>query len=153
MQAQQAAGTLAALSAEIEKVRRSAEERLKSEGRAAENKQARRVLGNRAAGYVTALRNTLRNWYSFYDSYDPLFTWWTAEPYRSTDTALQAYAVFLREKVALLPATPDAAADASPGEAIRAVDVPGRLLRPRLLQRPRLVRARISSATRSDATH
>jgi uncharacterized protein (DUF885 family) len=48
---------------------------------------------------VNSLRETLRNWHRFYDGYDPIFTWWTAEPYKIVDQSLQAYAVTLREKV------------------------------------------------------
>ena len=42
---------------------------------------------------------TLRNWFGFYNGYDPMFTWWVGEPYKSVDQALDKYAVFLREKV------------------------------------------------------
>jgi hypothetical protein len=107
MNSQQAAATLTELSAEIEKARKSAEERVQLES-GQPNRHALRVLGNRAAGYVSALRNTLRSWYTFYDSYDPVFTWWAAESYKSADTALGGYAAFLHEKVALLPPLPDA---------------------------------------------
>lgn len=112
MKAQEAAAQLAQLSADVDKSRKAADERLKSESATA-NKQLRRVLGDRAAGDVTSLRNTLRNWFVFYDNYDPVFTWWAAEPYKSADAALKTYANFLREKVALLPPLPDS--PASPG--------------------------------------
>ena len=106
MKAQEVAAQLAQLSADIDKSRKAAEQRLKSES-ASDNKQMRRVLGNRAASDVNSLRTTLRNWFIFYDSYDPIFTWWAAEPYKSADTALKTYAAFLREKVAMLPPLQD----------------------------------------------
>lgn len=53
---------------------------------------------NRALASVEGLRNTLRGWFAFYDGYDPLFTWWMQEPYKSTDQALQAHAGFLHQR-------------------------------------------------------
>ena len=55
---------------------------------------------NRAAAAVASLRSTLRSWFAYYNGYDPLFTWWVAEPYKETDQALDKYAKFVREKLA-----------------------------------------------------
>lgn len=55
---------------------------------------------NRAAAAVNSLREMLRRWYGFYNGYDPLFTWWVAEPYKQADNALQGYGTLLREKLA-----------------------------------------------------
>jgi len=63
----------------------------------------RRVAGNRSLIEAQSLRNTLRTWFTFYDSYDPMFTWWAEEAYKTADTALESYTKFLREKVAGLP--------------------------------------------------
>lgn len=59
----------------------------------------KKTVANRAAETVTSLRTMLRNWYGFYNGYDPDFTWWAAHPYRMIDSSLQDYARFLREKV------------------------------------------------------
>lgn len=59
----------------------------------------KRTVANRAARTVGSLRNTLRNWYIFHNAYDPIFTWWNAEPYKAADEALQKYAVFITEKL------------------------------------------------------
>lgn len=59
----------------------------------------KRTVANRAARTVNGLRNTLKNWYTFYNAYDPLFTWWNADPYKSADDALQKYATFITEKL------------------------------------------------------
>lgn len=59
-----------------------------------------KTVANRAAGEVESLRNTLRAWFSFYNGYDPLFTWWVDAPYKEADKSLQDYAAFLREKIA-----------------------------------------------------
>lgn len=66
------------------------------DGKAPKPKQ---TVANRAARTLTSLRQTLGNWYKFYNAYDPLFTWWNAEPFRSTDDALQQYTKFVTEKL------------------------------------------------------
>jgi uncharacterized protein (DUF885 family) len=99
VKSEQAAATLTALARQIDGARRAVESQMRADNGpdAARN---RRVTGNRAAASVNALRNTLRVWFSFYDGYDPVFTWWAEESYRAADTALQNYAAFLRERVA-----------------------------------------------------
>ena len=42
----------------------------------------------------------LTEWFSFYNGYDPMFTWWMGMPFKQVDAALQDYATFLRDKVA-----------------------------------------------------
>jgi hypothetical protein len=54
----------------------------------------------RAAIAIETLRANLNNWFVFYNGYDPLFTWWMNLPYKHMDEGLQAYASFLRDKVA-----------------------------------------------------
>ncbi|HWB85836.1 MAG TPA: DUF885 family protein [Bryobacteraceae bacterium] len=110
---QQAAATLSALVKQIADARRSVEARLRAQT-SPDQVRERRVLGNRAATELNVLRNSLRNWFDNYDAYDPLFTWWTSEPYKSVDTALQGYETFLHERVAGLAAP---AADAVAPEA------------------------------------
>jgi uncharacterized protein (DUF885 family) len=83
----------------------------------------RKVQAARAVTMANALRDTLRTWFTFYNGYDPLFTWWAAEDYRKTDAALQAYAAFLSERIlGLRPASapPSATSGASVGDAPRA---------------------------------
>src|SRR5205823_3785116 len=59
----------------------------------------KRTVANRAAQTVARLRITLRNWYTFHNLYDPMFTWWNAEPYKAVDDALQKYVTFISEKL------------------------------------------------------
>ncbi|HVF21884.1 MAG TPA: DUF885 family protein, partial [Pyrinomonadaceae bacterium] len=61
--------------------------------------EVKKTVANRAVLATNALRNNLRNWYAFYNGYDPLFTWWNEEPYRSVDQALTNYSNFIAEKV------------------------------------------------------
>ncbi|MBA3725079.1 MAG: DUF885 domain-containing protein [Armatimonadetes bacterium] len=63
------------------------------------DKTSKKTLANRAARTVDSLRDSLRDWFEFYNGYDPLFTWWTETPYKAADQALDAYAKTLREKI------------------------------------------------------
>ena len=59
-----------------------------------------RLMANRAAGEVRSLRRSLDSWFEYHDGYDPLFSWWVAEPHERLGRALDEYATFLREEVA-----------------------------------------------------
>ncbi|MDH3225269.1 MAG: DUF885 family protein, partial [Gemmatimonadota bacterium] len=55
------------------------------------------VAAGRAASFTSELRQVLEGWHRFYDGYDPLFTWWAAEPYERLDAALEEYAAAIRD--------------------------------------------------------
>ena len=99
------AATLTALRKQVDDRRRAIELGLRSEGRggetaaSAEPVRVKKTVANRAALAVNGLKNTLRNWYMFYNGYDPVFTWWNEEPYRSLDQSLTAYSTFLTERI------------------------------------------------------
>jgi uncharacterized protein (DUF885 family) len=59
----------------------------------------KKTVANRAVAAINSLRGNLRNWYTFYNGYDPIFTWWNEEPYKSLDQAMTNYATFLTERV------------------------------------------------------
>ncbi len=99
------AQTLLKLNKEIADARTAAEAKLRADT-AADAVRLRRIVGNRAATEANTLRNTLRTWFTFYNGYDPMFTWWDEEGYRAVDESLSSYGTFLRERVAgLRPAT------------------------------------------------
>ena len=58
-----------------------------------------KIAALRAANRMDDLGKTLKNWFEFYDGYDPEFGWWTREPYKKAATALGDHAKFLREKI------------------------------------------------------
>ena len=58
-----------------------------------------RIVAYRAVSTVGELGKALKNWFEFYDTYDPQFGWWAREPYKKTTAALDDYAKFLREKI------------------------------------------------------
>jgi hypothetical protein len=72
-----------------------------------------RTVANRSAEEIDALRRVLTGWYRFYDGYDPMFTWWTRDPYRKLDSALVRYSRTLRERVVGIRAA-DVAANTGP---------------------------------------
>jgi hypothetical protein len=54
----------------------------------------------RAAAALDGLRANLSAWFGFYNSYDPMFSWWVPMPYHHADSALLAYATLLRDTLA-----------------------------------------------------
>jgi hypothetical protein len=66
---------------------------------AAAGSGASRSVALRAAEATGALGEALENWYEFHAGYDPLFTWWVAEPHARASEALEAYRADLRQKV------------------------------------------------------
>ncbi len=63
------------------------------------NNTIKKTVANRAAKTVASLRSTLRNWFNYYNGYDPLFSWWANEPYKAADQSLQNYQAFINEKL------------------------------------------------------
>jgi uncharacterized protein (DUF885 family) len=59
----------------------------------------KKTVANRAVQAINSLRGNLRNWYTFYNGYDPMFTWWNEEPYKTVDQSLTNYASFLSERI------------------------------------------------------
>lgn len=59
----------------------------------------KKTVANRAVQTVGNLRQTLKNWFNFYNGYDPQFAWWNAESYKSADAALLNYQNFVSEKL------------------------------------------------------
>ena len=58
------------------------------------------TMGRRAVQTIAQLRSYLEQWNRFYTGYDPLFSWWVAEPYKKLDKNLETYSALVREKVA-----------------------------------------------------
>jgi uncharacterized protein (DUF885 family) len=89
--------TLNDLRKQVDDRRRAIELGLRAE--AGGNGNIKKTVANRAAVTINGLRSNLRNWYTFYNGYDPLFTWWNEEPYKSLDQAMTSYATFITEKI------------------------------------------------------
>ncbi len=98
-----AAALLAALPGEIRQLRSAAESSLAGgrggQGGRGASARPSRIVALRAANALADLQRTVSRWYRHYAGYDPLFTWWVAEPYREADKALEDYGKFLRERL------------------------------------------------------
>jgi uncharacterized protein (DUF885 family) len=66
----------------------------------AADKKVTRVLALRAAVAVRTLQDTIKRWYSFYDGYQPDFSWWVKKPYDDAAKQLDDYGKHLREEIA-----------------------------------------------------
>ncbi len=69
-----------------------------------------RTVGNRAAEQLDQIRNTVGVWYRYYNGYDPLFSWWAANPYQKLDEAMRRYATTIRTRVVGIQPAPVVAA-------------------------------------------
>jgi len=97
------ATTLNDLKKQVDERRRAIELGLRAEARGgdtnAETGKIKKAVANRAVAAINSLRGNLRSWYTFYNGYDPMFTWWNEEPYRALDLAMTNYATFITERV------------------------------------------------------
>jgi hypothetical protein len=61
----------------------------------------RRMVYKTAAPMVSTLRAGLKDWFGFYDKYDPDVTWWASTSYKAADKELEAYESTLRKITAI----------------------------------------------------
>ena len=61
--------------------------------------RADRIVGLRSIDYLGSLQRTLRDWNEFYGGYDPVFSWWTADPLGRVNTGLTGYQRAIREVI------------------------------------------------------
>lgn len=130
MDAEKAAGTLDRSTKGIIAVRQRIAAGLGSAANGVTPLRVTREQATDAANATEILRSNLANWFTFYNGYDPLFTWWMNLPYKDIDDGLKAYEAFLRDTVARstqlasTPAAPIVAARIEPAAAPRFDDVP-----------------------------
>ena len=101
------AATLNDLRKQIDELRRAVE---------SSAPRPKKTVANRAVAAINGLRGNLRNWYTFYNGYDPIFTWWNEEPYKSVDQSLTNYSNFITERIVGIRAEgPQGPAGVGPG--------------------------------------
>lgn len=105
---------------QVDDRRRAIEIGLRSEARGGgdtnvEPVRVKKTVANRAVLALNGLRNNLRNWYTFYNGYDPMFTWWNEEPYKSLDQSMTNYSSFIAERLVGVRAEGGAPAQAGQG--------------------------------------
>ena len=99
---QTAAQTLATLHKQVELAHKRLKAAIESNSGDSNNPppgMPSKITAYRAAAALDRLRDALGDWRRFYHEYDPVFTWWTVEPFKAADGALEEYAKELREKV------------------------------------------------------
>ena len=105
-----AAALLTNLKKQVDTTRRAVEMGLRADARGESGPEGngdgkagpikvKKTVANRAVAALNSLRNSLRGWFGYYNGYDPTFTWWVDEPYKTLDQTLQSYATFLGEKI------------------------------------------------------
>ena len=99
-----AAATLNDLKKQLDETRRRVEVGLRP-GDTADAVRVKKTVAFRAVNAVNSLRGNLRNWYTFYNGYDPVFTWWNEQPYKEFDEDLSSYATFISERLVGLRST------------------------------------------------
>ena len=76
---------------------------LKDEGEKAPRKAApitaTRTVASRSVAAIARLRESLEDWYKFYNGYDPSFGWWVRASHDRLAEELDAYVAFLRKKI------------------------------------------------------
>jgi len=144
--AAQAAADLTALVKPLQDLKKQIEEKRKTGGKKVEAPAASEVAGTapkpadnapeitpvlalRAARATDAIRDTLAQWFKFYDGYQPDFGWWVREPQGKLKEALEAHAKFLREEIAGQKGKPEDPLVGDPlGAAELAAEIAGELL-------------------------
>jgi uncharacterized protein (DUF885 family) len=58
-----------------------------------------KIVAYRAVSAIGELRESLDDWYKFYNGYDPSFGWWARSSHDKLNDALDGYVKFLKEKV------------------------------------------------------
>lgn len=98
----QAAETLATLKKQVELAHKRLDAAIKTNSGDSKNPPPglpSKLTAYRAALALDRLRDALKEWHRFYHEYDPVFTWWTGEPFKSADSTLEKYANLHREKI------------------------------------------------------
>jgi uncharacterized protein (DUF885 family) len=100
---QASAAVLDRMAKQVAKIQDSLQEGLKTDApkdsKGAAPLTTTRVIAYRSVTALGELRESLDDWYRFYDGYDPTFTWWVRASHDKLNEALDGYVKFLREKV------------------------------------------------------
>ncbi|PBJ05420.1 DUF885 family protein [Flavobacterium sp. ACN6] len=80
---------------ELEDLRKAINEQIKS---AAKIEGLDKASSEFAVLNAKGLQEILKNYFDFYNGYDPLFSWWVPKTYTEVDAALAEYAILLKSK-------------------------------------------------------
>jgi len=103
VQPEQSAATLDRISRDVAKLEEGLEAGLKADPPKDSSGVApikvSRVVAYRAVEAIAELRESLEDWYKFYDGYDPAFSWWVRASHAKLTEGLDGYVKFLKEKL------------------------------------------------------
>ena len=68
-------------------------------GRGGASAKYKKTVANRAIAEINGLRFNLRSWFTYYNGYDPMFSWWMDSPYKELDKTLTDYAAFINQRL------------------------------------------------------
>ncbi|MGH7531618.1 MAG: DUF885 family protein, partial [Gemmatimonadales bacterium] len=91
------AGTLDQVAEQVEQLTRELIDAARKSGGTVSRSGVTPGIAFRAADHVDHLKAVVGDFNTFYNGYDPIYTWWCAVPYGRLETALTAYAAALRE--------------------------------------------------------
>src|SRR5471032_1041678 len=100
---QQAARVLANLAKQVDSLRLLIEQPTRGGADIPSAPRPPRAVANRAADEIDRIRNVVNQWYSYYQGYDPMFTWWVENPMSKIDESLNSYARTIRQRIVGIP--------------------------------------------------
>lgn len=58
------------------------------------------IIANRAASRLDEINGHLREWFGFYDGYNPVFSWWVQKPFEQVQSSIRESSEWLKKEVA-----------------------------------------------------
>lgn len=99
MQAQEGRTTATRLQQSIAEVRAAKERLLAGADYTSAKPMASRSTAHRAIRILADLSADLKEWYGYYDGYDPQLTWWVKRPYLELDKAIAEYSALIDQRL------------------------------------------------------
>jgi uncharacterized protein (DUF885 family) len=91
------AETMDRVAAEVEQLTRGLTDAARAEAGPASRQDYTPAAAARAAYQVRHLQSAVDDFNTFYSGYDPLYTWWVAQPYERLNGALESYAASIEQ--------------------------------------------------------
>jgi len=99
MQAQDGAASAALLNNALAAVRKAQAALAAGADLNAKKPMASRSVASRAVQVLASTAKDLKDWYAYYEGYDPQLTWWVKRPWAELDKAMADYAAKLDERL------------------------------------------------------
>jgi hypothetical protein len=110
MNAQASAGAIDRITKSVVRARTSLERGLEGGALPSGAMRVSPSMARKGADATDAIRANLSEWFTHYNTFDPLFSWWMPLPWSQLEKALTEYSIFLRDRVASANLEPAGAA-------------------------------------------